>query len=88
MIEFDIKLTEIFDCSLKETPAIILLGHSKTVASHLWFQNLKQFKTNHFSTASFTIVKRHNANYCGTVGYLANAQAAKIIKQQKFLTFL
>jgi glycosyl transferase, family 25 len=86
--DLPLLITEIFACSLKDIPAIILLGHSKTVARYLWFQNLKQFKTNYISTPNFTIVKRHNANYCGTVGYLVNAPAVKILKQQKFLTHI
>ena len=79
-------ITEILGCSLNDTPTIILLGHSKTVSRHLWFQNLKQYKALRFKTPNFEIVQRHNANFCGTVGYIANSKAAGILSNQDKLS--
>lgn len=60
-------------------PIVLILGHSKTVASNAWLQNLKQprYESKYFGTTKFS--KRFNANFCGTVAYCINEPAAQII---------
>jgi GR25 family glycosyltransferase involved in LPS biosynthesis len=59
-------------------PLAIILGHSKTVQSNLWFENLKwpldkEFK--HFGVA----LGEKTQNLFGTVGYLLNKQAIALL---------
>lgn len=66
---------------MNRAPAILLLGHSKTSKRHLWIQHLKQplYMKEYVGGVLFGQNKR--ITLCGTVSYLINKEAAKIISK-------
>lgn len=63
-------------------PTVLVLGHSKTIPSNLWFQKLKQplYKAKIILNNK---IGEKKINYFGTVGYLINSEAAKLSSKMK-----
>lgn len=70
------------ECSqLTDTPKIILLGHSKTSKKHLFVQSLKQPLKTKLTIGKQFFGVNPRVTMCGTVCYLINKPAAKIVAQ-------
>jgi GR25 family glycosyltransferase involved in LPS biosynthesis len=61
-------------------PTILILGHSKTIPNNLWFQKLKQPLYKRNIIFNYKIGEK-KINYFGTVGYIINLEAAKLLSK-------
>ena len=64
-----------------DTPIMILLGHSKISINFRWIHMARYPLFNKIKIGS-TVIGETDANLCGTVGYVANSSARKIISNQ------
>ncbi|MGL5353359.1 MAG: glycosyltransferase family 25 protein, partial [Clostridium sp.] len=64
---------------LSDTPQVILLGHSKTSKKHLFVQGLKQPLKTKLTIGKQSFGVNPQVSMCGTVCYLINKAAAKLI---------
>ncbi|MEH8175717.1 glycosyltransferase family 25 protein [Aeromonas veronii] len=64
---------------LSDTPQVILLGHSKTSKKHLFIQGLKQPLKTKLTIGKQSFGVNPEVTMCGTVCYLINKAAAKLI---------
>ncbi|MCX2534400.1 glycosyltransferase family 25 protein [Plesiomonas shigelloides] len=65
------------------TPLVLLLGHSKTSKNKLFFQRLTQPLVNTLIIDDFVFGENKNISFCGTVCYMINKCAAKILAECK-----
>ena len=61
-------------------PAVLILGHSKTVKKNIWVQQLKQPSFN-LKEVGTKVFGERDADLFGTVGYMINGQAAQVISE-------
>ena len=80
--EFFKFLEEIKNVTASTEPEVFLLGHSKLKKKNNWVRLLKypSYKNKTLAGADFMV---SNSNYCGTVGYIINKSAAKVMSEQK-----
>jgi glycosyl transferase, family 25 len=85
---FDDELFEFKNnCNTISSPTILVLGHSKTKKRNLFIQRLIQPLTNLITIRGFEFGTA-NVNYCGTVAYMSNKAASKILSAQKLMFWL